>query len=521
MADKAISELTAAAQVTPTDLFVLEQNGTAKKLTGQILENWLVSFADGHGGIQSIVKTGTSGLVDTYTVTLADTTAITYTVTNGNGISSIVKESVSGLVDIYKITYTDGTSQTFTVTNGAKGDTGDAAYVWVKYASQEPTEDSHSFGDIPDNWMGVYAGTAETAPADWTLYKWFQIKGEKGDPGAPATLESSVAEYLASDSGTVVPSGSWTTTVPAVAQGKYLWTRVTQTFNTGSPVISYSVSRIGKDGLGSVVTVNQKSPDSDGNVNLSTDDIGAAPLSYALQVGAPRNLLDNSDFTKFIAQAGVGGSHGSQAYAVDRWILDSGAVAGTANSNGDGYSGITLNGTIRQKVPSAPAAATAAIGMVSGTASIAYSGGEVTITSSGGVIQWAALYEGEYTAETMPAYQPKGFAAELAECMRYFVRFGKSSQNNHIGYAQAATSAIANAVIALTVPMRIQNPTAAVTGTLNLRLGATDLAVSSLSVNAASSGPFAYIAMNASGLTSGQTYAVRLVLGTLDLSADL
>ena len=36
---------------------------------------------------------------------------------------------------------------------------------------------------------------------------------------------------------------------------------------------------------------------------------------------------------------------------------------------------------------------------------------------------WAALYEGEYTAETLPEYQPKGYGAELAECQRYFQRF--------------------------------------------------------------------------------------------------
>jgi hypothetical protein len=44
MADKAISELTAAEQVTPTDLFVLDQDGVAKKLTGQILKEWLRSI---------------------------------------------------------------------------------------------------------------------------------------------------------------------------------------------------------------------------------------------------------------------------------------------------------------------------------------------------------------------------------------------------------------------------------------------------------------------------------------------
>ena len=97
MADKSVGELIAAKSVTPTDLFVLEQNGTAKKLTGQVLENWLVSFADGHGGIQSIAKLSTSGLADTYRITLADTTTFDFVVTNGKGITGISKTSTTGM----------------------------------------------------------------------------------------------------------------------------------------------------------------------------------------------------------------------------------------------------------------------------------------------------------------------------------------------------------------------------------------------------------------------------------------
>lgn len=33
---------------------------------------------------------------------------------------------------------------------------------------------------------------------------------------------------------------------------------------------------------------------------------------------------------------------------------------------------------------------------------------------------WAALYKGVYTADTLPPYVPKGYAAELAECKRYY-----------------------------------------------------------------------------------------------------
>lgn len=286
MADKAISELIAANQVTPTDLFVLEQSGTAKKLTGQILENWLVSFADGHGGIQSIVKHATSGLVDTYRITLADTTTFDFVVNNGRGISDITKTSTNGLVDTYTIKFNDNTNGTFTVTNGAKGDKGDNQYVWIKYASQKPTASSHSFGDVSDNWIGVYSGESATAPTDWTQYEWFQIKGEKGDTGEPAKLTSSTVEYQVSDSGTIIPSGAWSESVPVVAQGKYMWTRTTNSFNTGNPVVSYSVSRMGLDGSGSVSSVAGVSPDSDGNIPLTAENVGALPSAGGGMTGS-------------------------------------------------------------------------------------------------------------------------------------------------------------------------------------------------------------------------------------------
>ena len=70
---------------------------------------------------------------------MADTTTFDFTVKNGRGISAIAKVSVSGLVDTYRITYNDNTTSTFTVTNGAKGDKGDNAYVWIRYAAQKPT----------------------------------------------------------------------------------------------------------------------------------------------------------------------------------------------------------------------------------------------------------------------------------------------------------------------------------------------------------------------------------------------
>lgn len=196
MADKTISELVAASVVTASDLFVLEQSGTAKKLTGQILENWLVSFADGHGGIQSIVYTPPTppSLVGTIDITLADESVYSLSLDNGRGISSVAKTGTAGLVDTYTITYNDGTTSTFTVTNGAKGDTGAAWYVHIKYAAVEPTSDA-DMGDTPDNWIGIYSGTASAAPAHYTSYQWFEIKGDQGDTGDTGATGNGIASF--------------------------------------------------------------------------------------------------------------------------------------------------------------------------------------------------------------------------------------------------------------------------------------------------------------------------------------
>lgn len=279
MADKSIEQLNAAEKIYATDLFVLQQSGSAKKLTGQVLLNWLTAAADGHGGIQSIAKLSTSGLADTYRITLADTTTFDFVVTNGRSITGISKTSTSGLVDTYTISYNNGTTSKFTVKNGEKGDKGDNAYIWIKYASQEPTESSHSMGDIPDDWIGIYSGNAPTAPTDWRQYQWFKHKGEKGGTGSPATLVTKSVTYQVSDSGTIIPSGEWGSSVPVVSQGKYLWTKTELQFNTGDPIISYSVGRMGIDGSGAVSTVAGVYPDETGNVTLTAANVGALAVS--------------------------------------------------------------------------------------------------------------------------------------------------------------------------------------------------------------------------------------------------
>ena len=98
--------------------------------------------------IVSIQKTGTQGLIDTYTITFSDSTTTTFTITNGadgeagedgqngtdgangrdgaDGVSivSINKTGTQGLIDTYTITFSNNSTTTFTITNGADGAAG-------------------------------------------------------------------------------------------------------------------------------------------------------------------------------------------------------------------------------------------------------------------------------------------------------------------------------------------------------------------------------------------------------------
>lgn len=242
MADKSIFELTLQTTFASNDRLVVGNyaNSDAEAITGQTLVNLLAASLDGHGGIQSIAKTGSSGtdpVIDTYTITLADLTTVN-----------------------------------FTVTNGLKGDTGAQTFVYFRWAHTEPSTWADTTNQ-PDEWMGIYAGTATTPPTTVGAYAWVKVRGDKGETGDASSITTQNVSYQTSSSGTVAPSGSWTTTIPTVSPGDFLWTRTQLAFNDGTTVTAYSVSRYGIDGSGSVSTVNGLSPDGNGNIAVTATDI--------------------------------------------------------------------------------------------------------------------------------------------------------------------------------------------------------------------------------------------------------
>lgn len=163
---------------------------------------------------------------------------------------------------------------------------------------------------------------------------------------------------------------------------------------------------------------------------------GKAP-EYYIQ---PRNLLDNSDFRNPVNQRGQT-DYTSNGYTIDRWELYSGAVGvsslGYITTSGQMYQKIAIP---TDKVYTFAIKNDAGIALITGIPAngihsatlgntlikLATIGEyvEVVIEPSEGYnvagAYWAALYEGSYTADTLPPYVPKGYVAELMECQRYF-----------------------------------------------------------------------------------------------------
>ena len=83
-------------------------------------------------------------------------------------------------------------------------------------------------------------------------------QGVKGQDGTSIKITSKSVTYQASTSGTTAPTGTWSTTVPAVNNGQYLWTKTTVQYSDGNKTEAYSVSYKGTNGTnGTSVTVSK------------------------------------------------------------------------------------------------------------------------------------------------------------------------------------------------------------------------------------------------------------------------
>lgn len=182
----------------------------------------------------------------------------------------------------------------------------------------------------------------------------------------------------------------------------------------------------------------------------NSNQLGGRAPEYYVQ---PRNLLDNSDFRNPVNQRDVTSWFAS--IGIDRWYAWPSANDYTANITESGIMG-TINGgagttaiTLQQRMPKGTINPSKVY-----TIAACYADGEIrtghmindpddtdkvrpyidisngdfdfvnTFIKNGETLAWAALYEGEYTADNLPPYVPKGYGVELAECQRYYCTYG-------------------------------------------------------------------------------------------------
>ena len=77
--------------------------------------------------------------------------------------------------------------------------------------------------------------------------------GSNGSNGTSVTVSSTSITYQSSTSGTTAPTGTWSSTIPTVAAGNYLWTRTIVTYSDSKSTTSYSVSYSAVDGSDAIV----------------------------------------------------------------------------------------------------------------------------------------------------------------------------------------------------------------------------------------------------------------------------
>lgn len=157
-----------------------------------------------------------------------------------------------------KVTYTNGTvvesaAACITGGTGATGRGISSTAVTYQASTSGTTVPAGTWSTaIPSVGAGQFLWTRTiityTDSTNSTSYSVGKI-GETGTPGASGRgIKSTAITYQASASGTTVPTGTWSTTIPSVAANQYLWTRTIITYTDSTTSTAYSIGKMGATG---------------------------------------------------------------------------------------------------------------------------------------------------------------------------------------------------------------------------------------------------------------------------------
>lgn len=152
--------------------------------------------------------------------------------------------------------------------------------------------------------------------------------GSDGADGTSVTVSSTSVTYQKSSSGTTAPNGAWTTTIPTLAAGEYLWTKTVVEYSDGKSTTAYSVSRSGIDGSdgsdGTSVTIIDTEVTYQVSSSGTTEPTGewstSIPLTTEGQYLWTKTVVTYSDHTTTVSYSvsrnGVNGNDGADALSM-------------------------------------------------------------------------------------------------------------------------------------------------------------------------------------------------------------
>ena len=223
-------------QTTTTQVMALCGNEQVPCTVGSITcPTGISAVSDGKSPMPTITVTATSALTKSGTVTIPIVVNGDITINKTFSYSIAFKgqtgqNGTSVTVSSTSVTYQVGASGTTkptgewstTVPNVPNGQ-----FLWTK------TVVRYSDGKSTEAYSVSYKGT----------------NGSNGSNGTSVTVSSTSVTYQAGTSGTTPPTGTWSTTVPSVANGQYLWTKTVVNYSDGKSTESYSVSYKGTNGI--------------------------------------------------------------------------------------------------------------------------------------------------------------------------------------------------------------------------------------------------------------------------------
>ena len=178
--------------------------------------------------------------------------------------------------------------------------------------------------------VSAWVDNKEVASEQVTFLNAFDgAKGDKGDSGKDGVgLRSTVITYAPSTSGTNAPNSGWTSSVPVIPAGQYLWTKTTWNYTDNTSETGYSVARIGrdgntgrdgvagKDGVGIRATTVVYSSSTSGTIPPTSgwlSQIPSVPAGQYLWTRTTWSYTDNTSETGFsVAKMGETGQKGDR-----------------------------------------------------------------------------------------------------------------------------------------------------------------------------------------------------------------